>query len=80
MDYSSYFLINTIIWFFGTITMKSESPWVHPTFTVLLLLSIVINIVFLLTKKDATKREKFSIMVYSILSLSYLICDRMDIV
>lgn len=79
MDYSSISLINAIIWFFGTITMKSESSWVHPTFIVLLVLAIVMNVILLLAKKNNKKRETISLIVYSLLSLGYLLSDWMTI-
>jgi hypothetical protein len=75
MDYSLILCINAIIWFFGTLTLTVESSWTRPTFLVLLVLSIVMNVALLVTKKYADKRGKTILIVYTVLSSLYLILD-----
>lgn len=44
-------LINAIIWFIGTVTYSLDKQWIHSTFIILLVISIVMNVTVILTKK-----------------------------
>jgi len=73
MTYNIVSLFNAIIWFFGTITYSSDSRMIHFIFYILLVVSIVMNVVMLLTNKHNGKREKISLIVYLDLASFYLL-------
>ncbi len=67
MAFSIISLLNAVTWFFCTVSFSTDYRWIDLAGRVLVVVCIILNVFFLISRKKARTIEKASMILYTLI-------------